>query len=62
MGAQHPIGFGVHGEDLSDALPDTGAFDDTVMGSMLLGAPLSAEGIRISPQQAFAMSRSLILE
>lgn len=62
MGVHHPTGIDVRGEDIEDALSDTRGFDDTVMGSMLLGAPLPPASVRISPQQAFSMTRSLILE
>ncbi len=50
------------GVALVDPFDDTSDFDDTLMGSADIGQPISARSIRISPRQAFAMTRSALLE
>jgi hypothetical protein len=62
LGLHHPVETDVHGEIVDDGLSDTTRFDDTLMGSVLLGAPLAPSALRLTPEQAFAMTRSVLLE
>jgi hypothetical protein len=61
LGIHHPEGQDVSGATFLDAFDDTSAFDDTIMGSALIGAPLPPPSLRFSPQQIFAMTRSALL-
>ncbi len=62
LGLPHPEDSTIDGEPVDDAFDDTTSFDDTIMGSALLGGPLPPLSLRISPQQAFALTRSALLE
>jgi hypothetical protein len=62
LGLHHPDDQDVLGATVGDGLGDTVAFDETLMGSMVLGQPPTAESLRISPEQVFSMTRSALLE
>lgn len=62
MGLPHPEGAALDGTTLLDPFDGTTGFDDTIMGSVLFGAPLAPSSLRFSPQQAFMMQRSALLD
>lgn len=49
------------GDLVPDAFDDTEGFEDTLMGSVPTNAPISEISFRVSPMQAYAMSRSPLL-
>lgn len=61
LGLLHLDGMNPDGGTWTDPFDDTEAFDDTIMGSALLGGPLPEMSWRVSPQQAFALRRSALL-
>jgi len=62
MGLPHVQDFDATGAVLDDPFDDTQHWDETLMGSPDAGQPISDIECAITPEQAFAMTRSALLE